>query len=595
MPESLPPCQVVIADICPKDFQILSSLGIAVADYLSWRNFEGATRQGLLALLTEAAGISFGESLIHQIPVPLKEESDLTGVFSHFIRDLDQQVPSALDVTPSSEILVLNLMPFVMSASRVDKIVRAVFFGDAKMRLARYSKVVVFLRNIDWLLISQAFREFRKEGHPAFDVISVDQRCFMDRFSSDRDPERGEVEKEKFRGMLDLDDEHIYYSLIYNTNSYIGHFKLHAAHLRTHYDLTQFIKRDNVWHYFLRQFEQITIGMSTLLVIGVGMEQRVIQTIGDQLQSSLQERTSIKFESTYGGMPANFIPTDWASIYCAAILVTDIVCTGQTLAPWVDELKRRNDRGKPIRVFAIAAMANTVSEVGGVPINRATTIRRDFFYPENCALCDVHQPHTEVTTLEDFHAVEQGQLTPLDFWEIVTDAQALEYDVVNPDGRPLAYRINTERIVKRYGQWLGNVIKHRVDDVWPNLKIDAICTVDEEFGAAFAELVRDSLDISEVKKVGRDTLTRITPRGGLPQGVDPFREAVAEILVVDDGLNSGDTMLKLIQFCRAAGKVPVGALVLDSRLSEPQVKKLTAQMSGRSLVALYTWPGNLGF
>ena len=84
---------------------------------------------------------------------------------------------------------------------------------------------------------------------------------------------------------------------------------------------------------------------------------------------------------------------------------------------------------------------------------------------------------------------------------------------------------------------------------------------------------------------------------GLRVGLDePDRLGLrdAELLVVDDGLNYGRTMYQLILFCRAAGIMPVGGMVLDSRLNEKETRTIRSYMSRNHLVALYTWPASTG-
>jgi adenine/guanine phosphoribosyltransferase-like PRPP-binding protein len=61
------------------------------------------------------------------------------------------------------------------------------------------------------------------------------------------------------------------------------------------------------------------------------------------------------------------------------------------------------------------------------------------------------------------------------------------------------------------------------------------------------------------------------------------------VLVVDDGINKGDTFRLLINFCRTADVEFLGGMVLDNRLDAAATGDLEGLMGGRPLFALYTW------
>jgi hypothetical protein len=77
--------------------------------------------------------------------------------------------------------------------------------------------------------------------------------------------------------------------------------------------------------------------------------------------------------------------------------------------------------------------------------------------------------------------------------------------------------------------------------------------------------------------------------GGLPRGmISPFRDR-AKVLIVDDGINRGETLTHLINLCRIADVEMLGAIVLDSRLNTESTARIEALMGNRPLYALYTW------
>ena len=251
-----------------------------------------------------------------------------------------------------------------------------------------------------------------------------------------------------------------------------------------------------------------------------------------------------------------------------------------------------NRTGKAIRVLTLATMNNSPSQIQSQVLHHALKIRRNF-YPSSkleCFLCLAGQPLVNVANLRDFSQVADGQLTPLDFWEMVADSKALKHDPTKGHNGEQSYRVISKPIVQRYSQWLQNVIRVRVNDAWPNLRIDVICAVDESESADFVSLASRVLTRNQPVRVKRESLIRITPRDGLPDGIlNPFAPN-DKVWIVDDGCNSGNTLRQLIGFLRAARAHIVGALVLDSRLDNVQKEGIQQQMSGSRIVALYTWP-----
>jgi len=99
-----------------------------------------------------------------------------------------------------------------------------------------------------------------------------------------------QTSREPFRKILRTDDRSVYSALIYGTNSYIGHFALDHAHARTHYDLTEYVKRDNIWEYLLYNFIKQLGESQRVIILGVGMEAAVVYRLGEQLQTLLPDQ-----------------------------------------------------------------------------------------------------------------------------------------------------------------------------------------------------------------------------------------------------------------------------------------------------------------
>jgi adenine/guanine phosphoribosyltransferase-like PRPP-binding protein len=237
-------------------------------------------------------------------------------------------------------------------------------------------------------------------------------------------------------------------------------------------------------------------------------------------------------------------------------------------------------------------MQNSPKTVADVALSAGLTIRRDFYgnKPEECPLCQLMQPLTQVRKVEDFRRVDSSQLTPLDFWEIVKDAKAFIRNERDLQGRHFAFRVDTVSAVKRYKRWLRNVVEQRYAAVWGKTKPDVICTVAETSGVTFAELAAEAIGVKRMEKIPRELLRRVTPGGLSMDDTSVYLGRGDRVLLADDGMNFGNTMRMLIGFCVASGAVPLGAMVLDNRLDEVQTEAVRKPMGSGPLVALYSWP-----
>ncbi len=582
---------LIVVDIAPADHSRLRENGFGRVDDRSWFK-EKRKDQGFEQLLRDCGLEIQTPAALHQVTVSV--DSDTTTIsdyFSQFVLRLHARISGLLQPdTPVT--VILNLMPFCLSISRIDKMVIGLFGSDSFFHQMRGS-LVVMVRNVDWILKSEKLAMLRSGNALQTDLLALDIRGYVTRFAQDKAPSNHSIGRGSFRQILDLDTNEIYRSLVFGTNAYIGHYELRNSHVRTHYDLEEFVKRDNVWEYLYGAFLEVVGETDRLLMIGTGMEVRVLQRITEQLKSALEDRHTVDIECIPSHSLAREISVGWSERYDMAVVITDIVNSGETLKGLVSTLADANSGEKPIRAFAITQMKNSPSVVSGVSLAAGVKIRRDYYPndPSKCPLCQIHQPLTTVHTADDFCRVEKGQLTPFDFWEIINDSGSLIKNRQDLQGRRFSYRVDTARVVRRYANWLGNTVAHFAAEAWPNCRPDVICTVDEESGVAFADLVAGALGVSRVVSVPRQVLRKVTPSGGLPPDVDSPLCHSDQVLVVDDGANFGGTLMSLIAYCRAATRMPpMGALVLDSRLDTQGVGKISAQMARRPLIALYQWP-----
>ena len=581
---------ILLVDFGPELYSALQHFGIAESQASSWGP-ESRNTEAVRELLTSSPFVDPQGQILEFLVQSVESADSLEAYYTNFIRaafvGAAQKLP---ELRVSLDVLAINLMPFHLSTTLVDKIAKGLAALSASEPLARDIPVVFLVRNLDWFTKSVIFKSVAGSGSPPTRYTIIDVRGLKIDYENGRPTEVFQLSRSLFQNALRFRDDGFYRALIYGTNSFIGHFELKDSHVRTHYDLSEFVRRDNVSEHVFSLLANLINGFERVTILGVGMEQSVIMRLGFLMQSMLPDRICSFEYLTEANLRENKVL--WLQRSDCVVVLTDIVNTGNTLEAVVAPLSQNNPKGVTVRMFSMIRMSNSPQSIGGVPLNAAITIKREF-YPrdeEKCPLCQLHQPIKRVLRTEDFYHVAKEQLTPFDFWEIVSDCRALLRLCTDPQGRKFSYRVDTRTIIRRYGRWLKNVIRYKYDSVWPRFRPDVICTVEEDAGLAFARAVAESLDVRKVVSISRNDLRRVTP-SGVPL-TNPLSAMPRRVLVVDDGMNYGSTMETLIDFCRAAKINPMGALVFDSRLKPKEVERLQSKMGGHSIIALYTWPSS---
>ncbi len=582
-------CSIIATDISPDDYDKLRYNFRVSVEENGWS--EGNQKSTAIKNIVSSAGVTLTDAMsVYDFTLSVVNEcEDLAQYFRLFAEQLNAELISTFAAGPVKHILFVNLLPLYLSTSLIDKVVGGLYSDDSF--LLKFQSIVILVRNSDWLIQSGTFARIRAERPSCPQTSVVDIRCYGARSAGLEWIEFQLPSRSPFRDLLDTSTESIYLSLIYHTNSYIGHFALPNAHVRTHYDLRAYVTRDDVTEFLYYKLAELMRGAERVLVLGVGMEIDVIGRMGYYLSAMFGEQVS-QFCLVSDSSPGQLIPSDWTEMFDLAVILTDIVNTGKTVERWMIELHKRSPGKPPVKIFTVAAMQNSPSEIFGIPLTSGVTIKRHYYppNPEECTLCIISQPVIPVNKAEDFCQVANGQLTPFDFWEMVAEARAIKRMKPDPQGRPLTYRIDTEVLVRHYGRWLRNVIAFYAERAWPNVTPDVLCTVAEPASKVFSGLVRRALNVKRMIAIDRRDLHRVTPGGGLPEGASNPFEGEKKVLIVDDGINWGNTMKGLIAYCRACGVLPVGAIVLDSRLDKAKTRHIQELMGGNRLVALYEWP-----
>lgn len=569
---------------------VLSDLGLARSQALSWSP-ENRNDSGVRKLLEIISAKWDVEIEIKNEGIELSEPvQSIADCFSQFFEAAFRRLTSDPSKIEKPILYGFNLMPFHLGATFVDKLGRSLYAALLKSPNSKNIPLIFLTRNIDWFVKSQIFREFINLKLIDNPVSVADFRGYGVLISPNKDDLPMEIPRDVFQEILRFKKGRLYNTLIYQTNSFIGHFALENSHIRTHYDLYEFVGRDDVSEHLNHIVHKMIEGHDRVSVIGVGLEYRTVSQLGYQFcqQNSPKIR---RFEAQF---PEKILDNEiqtWCEDSDCILVLTDIVNSGKTLMKVVSRLRSLNYKRIPIKVFSVLCMSNSPSSIYDIPLISAIKIRREYYEPseEKCPLCRVRQPLHTVKTVDDFSYVNSDQLTPLDFWELAHEAKAFSKKGIDPQGRQFLYRIDTLPFFENYRKWICNVIRWKFNVTWPGIRPDVIFTIKGEPGERFAELVIQALSMSYISIVSaaRSDLQRATP-SGLPME-NPLKERGKNVLIVDDGMNRGATMLLLIQFCRAAEARPIGGMVFDNRLPKEEVESLENKMGGQKIISLYNW------
>jgi len=583
-------------------YDLLDKFKVPQAQAGSWIP-ERRNDDALLELLHRIGLLDETPEIRISLPIEVSQPVDnLTDYFERFLKEaLDKIEKDKVDSGGAPNVVGINLMPFLLAATLVDKLVQGIASVLTEAALIASTKIVFFAQEYSWFSRSDILKSLILRSEMP-EITVVDLRGYVCTMFRATDRDLGQTLKEIPRSMFEKilrfkNKSEFRNALIYETNINIGHFALPNSHIRTHYDLYDFVQRNNVQEHLFKEFSQLIQQYKKVTIIGEGLELSMIIWLGNRFADFLPN--VLRFEPFSGRRINDPSLKKWFEESDCVVVLTDIVNTGETISSVLKGLRSFNEKKKiPIEVFTVVKLKNSPNLIHDTyRLTEAVKINRPYYHPQNCALCQVGQPIKPVNRLEDFNCVDENQLTPLDFWEIVDDCKAMIRDTAYPAGGLLLHRVDTGIILKRYGNWISNVIRNRVRKKWENLLPQAICTVDEESGKQFARLVGEALgvDVDRILAVDRDVLRGAKPYESVKAALlHDIKENEWVVLLVDDGMNHGKTMAQLIDFCDANRLSVLGVLVFDSRLRSEQHHQLEERMGGKKVLALYNWPSHLG-
>lgn len=542
-----------------------------------------------------------------------KSDSQVSRYFETFFRTFFASPEFGCSAKADGDILVcFNFMPFDASNSIVDDIVRSFqktlievkSRGDLDLRRLSF---VFLIRDSTWFTKSEYFpKDFLSQQEVmarAIAIIDHPRNLIIYEWGSARKLElkaQERIPQPVFASILgSREKKNLDKPLHYSTNRNIGHFILShssGAHVRTHYDLSEYVKNHTVKEGIVSEFFEFVAGFKRIKLVLLGLEGGALQSLRESLCSNRDPKSIHLDVITWVATiyTANDI-LGWRTDSDLILLLTDVVITGATVQDVLVTLREQVGTDFPIKVFCVVKLKNSsVADVEKGDFKSFATINRDFYMDEQtCPMCLLGQPPKEVSGIEDFKSPGEEQPTPLDFWETVADCGALVPGKDYPSGGKLHFRVNTALMVKNYRRWLENLVRSKFLATWKESWLGSIITVDEDYGRDFAYLVQDALisKADDVILIPRDVLGRTaTPRLVLNSRLTELNKSVQLVLIVDDGMNKGGTMNQLIDFCLGWKLNVIGALVLDSRLTPEEHQRKAQRLGNKPIVALYTWP-----
>jgi len=628
-------CWVIEIGSNPTQLSQLEHLEVIPYDITSWR-YKSRSPIAFLDLLRKDGVITDDPSnpvypVVASVDNPIHGDQEIQDIGLYFFK----LIKNALEllgiesiVGPNAPyVIAINLWPFHTRSAIADRLAGGIMRAVAHFPKLAGTSLVLFVR------IHKTFSEsvelsrlIQSPNYPS-KIYIIDRDGYSIMLERNVDPEaagpklrRHIIGHSVFDTLLNFPDKESFRSqLIYQTNMNIGHFDVGSCHVRTHYDLTDFVRRDSVFQHLYKELRRVTHGFKKVNVITTGFEIDALMTLANRIQDA--SARDYQVENGNGSKKVEFF---WIGHLSGSdlkaytghleklvgdsdclLILTDVVNSGSTVEEMSKALEqiregmdssshRPIDPDVVIKVFAVVKMRNSPPS-----IEAAVTIERPYFKIDDktpCPLCQMKQPIAKVgkeTWNKDFKYVDRAQLTPFDFWETVQDCKALETDKLYAGGFRLLHRVSTKRVLERYKHWLVNVIRARYASEWGTQYPSTLFFVDEPSGESFANLTMEALYPHRcvTVKVTREVVSgRQEISDKTTNSLTACRQRGDKVLIVDDGINTGGTISRLISFVTRHDIKPMGVLVFDNRLQEVQIRHLENEMSGAKVIALYTWP-----
>ena len=601
------------------DLKALRDIGLKPSQLDSWK-LNNRSLEGFVDLIERAGLIDLARneriyarfSDLSSIDT-MREHTDIEQYFAeNMARTIDKMGLSDYNPPDIPDLIAFNLMPFYLRAADANRLARGISEVLATVDKIGNLPFVFIIRDLSSFSNLKIFKDLVEINKGPDLVSAIDffghQVLYQKKYQGDVKTcviTRHKIDAAGAREkILVHDDDSLRKALIYNTNINIGHFDVGSCHVRTHYDLEDFIQFDNVFESIYKQFCNFIDGYKNISILATGLESEALITLGnrfvyrnnDEIKYRPPENKKINWISHLSKQEllkqkdtiiSSFENSD------LLIILSDILNTGKTVDEFSEiiesyEKERTTKHKLDIKPFSILKMLNSPKEVYS-----CVHIPRPYFEKSDCPLCFLDQPKviiSEDNWKEDFRSVNQDQLTPLDYWEMVEDCKALVREKPDSNGKIIFHRVDTLKMMGRYRLWIKMYIRLKYKEEWGDTSISALITTDEPYGIEFCNLVKDALNFNKYRtiKIPREVIADIDP---LPMDLSKSLEEVHSedilSLIIDDGINSGGTIKKIYSLLTDFDITPIGAFVIDSRIDSKTLKCGETDLLFHSL---YNWP-----
>lgn len=420
------------------------------------------------------------------------------------------------------------------------------------------------------------------------------------------------IPSDKFAKALYMTESQRSDALVFGANMQIGHFALEHCHTRTHYDISEYLRRDsvreNAYEWLRDVLGRSPRSLRNTCFVVAGIHRTALTGLLHSFALAINIPTPMVFEEVGGEPGASF--RDCVGSLAQVVVLADIVLTGRTVKECLRGIASSCAKEKRLRVLSVARMANSPDsiDVGKrvIKIEYFVSVNRVFYDKNNCPLCELSQPRTprasgSIESAKGYRH-DASQLTPLDVWEMVGERGALQLEYDGRDGCQAA-KISTIKhkesknfgLTERYGNWLTEFVHQWFASSGIDYEaVQHIVTINEPSGRRFAEIVARARGLSHR---GITYVDRPDPEGGagaLEEGPGQRHRQIvfpenAGLLLVDDGINTGDTFRYLASTLSADSYI-LGGVVFDSKMSKDELDRLAREcgMQGK-IASLYNW------
>ncbi len=373
------------------------------------------------------------------------------------------------------------------------------------------------------------------------------------------------------------------WNIIRKSQRWFGHFEVSSdVHVRTHYDCYHDVLMDNwLFRYVQTKASKAIEHLQPDTLVGFGLADASVLHFASQLGSQLKIPYVMHTPLSTGHLGK-------LREHSRVLLVSDILLTGSTAQARIKEIQSVG--ADVVGVLVLLTLSNSKETVAdGLPVMSICGLRRPYYNAgDDCPLCRCNVEPKQVKSLLDFRQLPD-QVIAYDFWEAVYETRAFDSRHMLNDDRHFTYYIDTEKICGLYAQPIARQLLHQLRHALRYTQPQAVIYPEGTAARLLAEEVARQLVCKKPIEVSRDflKLLRLRTRVDIPPEFQTIRDK--QVLVVDDGCNTLETVSAMEDLLRRSHAAFAGYVVLLNRLI-PEVSSKKFDRHDSKYQYYYHWP-----